>query len=125
MSQRGKSRTRERAITALLSAKTLEEAAEKAGISKRTLLRWLQKQDFRDAYLKAKADALKTATAILTRNSGRAAEVLQEIFEAGPTPHQGGRVTAAVATIRLSLDAFVLENLDERIRKLEEQEREF
>jgi len=125
MSQRGKERVRERAITALLASPTLEAAAREAGISKRTLLRWLQQPEFRAAYSRAKADVLRTATAILTRNSGRAAEVLEEIFEGEPVPHQGSRVSAAVSTLRLSLDAFVLENLDERIRKLEGQEDEF
>ena len=124
MSQRGKIRERERAIEALLSCPTIEKAAKQAGISKCTLLRWLQQADFRDAYMKSKADVLRTATATLTRNAGRAASVLREIFEDAPTPHQGGRATAAIATIRLSLDAFELENLEERIRKLEAQDGE-
>ena len=125
MSQRGKIRERERAIEALLSCPTIEKAAKQAGISKCTLLRWLQQPEFRAAYARAKADVLRTATAILTRNSGRAAEALREIFESDPTPHQGGRATAAIATIRLSLYASELENLEERIRKLEEQGNEF
>ncbi|HUZ47311.1 MAG TPA: hypothetical protein VMW54_11805 [Terriglobia bacterium] len=122
MSQHGKVRSRERAITALLTSPTIESAAREAGISKRTLLRWLQQPDFREQYTRAKADVLRSATGILTRNAGRAAQVLREVFEDEPTAHQGGRVTAAIATLRLSLDAFELENLEERLRKLEGQD---
>jgi hypothetical protein len=121
---RGKSRFREKAITALLSSSSIEAAALEAGISKRTLLRWLQEPEFRAAYAKAKGDVLKTATAILTRNAGRAATVLAEVFEGEPTPHQGGRVTAALGTLRLAMDAFELESLEERLRRLEDQSRE-
>lgn len=122
MTQTGKRRYREKAITALLSSDTIEQAAKEAGISKRTLLRWLSEPEFRAAYAQAKGDVLRTATAILTRNAGRAAKVLAEIFDAEPEAHQGGRVTAALGTIRLALDAFELESLEERLRKLESQQ---
>jgi hypothetical protein len=121
MSQGNKTRYREKAITALLSAPTIERAAQETGVAKCTLLRWMREPDFRAEYARAKADVLRTATAILTRNAGHAAVVLAEICAAEPTPHQGARVTAALGTIRLALDAFALENLEERIRKLEEQ----
>jgi hypothetical protein len=123
MSQKGKSRFRERAINALLSGDTIEEAAREAGISKRTLLRWLREPEFRAAYTQAKADVLKMASGILTRNMGRAAKVLSEIFDGAPTPHTGARVTAALGTLRMAFDSFELENLEERIRKLEETQK--
>lgn len=125
MPQRGKTRAYEAAISALLSSSTLSEAARKAGVSKRTLIRWLQEPDFRKLYMEAKANVLKTATSILMRNAGRAAQTLEEIFESRPVPHQGARVGAAVHTLRLAMDAFVLENLEERIRKLEGQSNEY
>jgi hypothetical protein len=50
LSQRGKSRFRELAINALLSESTIEDAAAKATISKRTLLRWLKEPEFREQY---------------------------------------------------------------------------
>ena len=124
MSQRGKSRLRAEAITCLLSESTIEDAATKAGISKRTLIRWLQEQEFRADYNRAKGDVLRTATAILTRNAGKAAQTLEEIFSGKPEPHQGARVASASATLRLALDSFALENLEERIRNLEKQRNE-
>jgi hypothetical protein len=112
-------RHQERTISALLSVNTLEAAAKKSGISKRTLLRWLEDPEFRAAYGKAKRDILRTATAILTRDSGKAALTLTKIFTGKPTENQSARVSAARATLRLALDAFALEDLDERLRKLE------
>jgi hypothetical protein len=121
MAGRNKGWLRERAITALLSEDTVEEAAAKTGIHKRTMLRWLAEPEFRAAFETAKRESLKMATAILTRNSARAARVLAQIFDAGPVPHSGARVAAALGTIRLSLDAFALENIEERLRRLEEK----
>jgi hypothetical protein len=119
MPQIGKEREREKAITALLSSNTIEAAAKRAGISKRTLLRWMEEAEFRDAYAKAKREVLRSATAILTRDSGKAAQTLTKIFTGKPTENQSARVSAARATLRLALDAYALEDLDERLRKLE------
>ncbi len=121
MAQRGKEREREKAISALLSSNTLEGAARKAGISKRTLLRWLDETDFRDAYAKAKRGVLRTATGILTRDSAKAALTLTSIFTGKPTENQSARVSAAKATLRLALDSFSLEDLEERLHRLETQ----
>jgi hypothetical protein len=114
-------RQQERTISALLSSNTLEAAARKAGISKRTLLRWLDETDFRDAYAKAKREVLRTATGILTRDSGKAAVTLTKIFLGKPTENQGARVSAARATLRLAFDALVLDDLEERLRRLEKK----
>ena len=121
MNTKKSERQRERTITALLSSNTLEGAARKAGISKRTLLRWMEQEDFRACYRKAKGDVLRTATAILTRNSGKAALTLTKIFSGKPTENQSARVSAARATLRLALEAFALEDLEERLRRLEKQ----
>lgn len=121
MAQKGKEREREKAITALLSSNTLEAAARKSGISKRTLLRWMEEPEFRGAYAKAKRNVLRSATAILTRDSGKAALTLTQVFTAKPTENQSARVSAAKATLRLALDAFTLEDLEERLRRLEAQ----
>ena len=122
MNTKKSERQTERTITALLSSNTLEAAARKAGISKRTLLRWMEDPEFRDAYAKAKRNVLRSATAILTRDSGKAALTLTRIFSGKPTENQSARVSAAKATLRLALDAFTLEDLEERLRKLESQD---
>lgn len=118
-------RQQERTISALLSSNTLEGAARKAGISKRTLLRWLDELEFRNAYAKAKRDVLRSATAILTRDAGKAALTLTKIFLGKPTDNQSARVSAARATLRLALDANLLEDVHERLLKIEGQKDEF
>jgi hypothetical protein len=51
-------RKKEEAIIALLSQTGLEQAARAADISPRTLFRWLEMQEFKAAYLKARRNAL-------------------------------------------------------------------
>jgi hypothetical protein len=116
-------RQQEKTISALLSSNTLEAAARKAGISKRTLLRWMEEPEFQDAYTKAKGDVLRTATAILTRDSGKAALTLTKIFSGKPTENQSARVSAAKAVLRLALDSYVLDSFEARLLALERQGR--
>lgn len=121
MSQTGKSRFRERAINALLSESSIEAAAAKAGLSKRTVLRWLKDSGFRADYAKAKGDQLRMATGILARNATKAAQTLEQIFAGEPAPHQGARTAAAIGTLRLALEAYALENFETRLYRLEHQ----
>jgi hypothetical protein len=118
-------RQQERTISALLSSNTLEAAARKAGISKRTLLRWLDEPGFCNAYRKAKQNALRSATAVLMRNAGKAAVTLGQIFLGKPTENQSSRVSAARATLTLALHANLLEDVHERLTRLERQQDEF
>jgi hypothetical protein len=121
MGQSGKHRADDELIMALLSCSSIAKAAKQARISRRTVLRRLKESEFRKAYMEAKAEVLRTATGILTRNSGKAAETLAKIFCSKPKQHQGPQVSAAVGTIRLALDSFALENLECRIAALEHQ----
>jgi len=112
----------ERTITALLTSDTLEKAARKAGISKRTLQRWMADSEFQKVYRAAKRELLRAAIGVLTRNSGRAAVVLGQIFEKKrPAENQASRVTAASQTLKLAFSGYELEDFDERLRKLEGQ----
>jgi hypothetical protein len=121
MPQTGKERDNERLIEALLSTNSLSAAAKKAGVSKRTVLRRLEDQEFQAVFTKAKRDVLKRATAILTRNSGKAAVTLGQIFQGKPVENQSARVSAAKATLSLAIAALTFEDIDERLRKLENQ----
>jgi hypothetical protein len=121
MAEKNSERLREKAVSLLLSEKTIETAAKKCGVTRRTLHRWLRDPEFRAALMEAKAELLKTATRTLTRNSVKAADVLAKIFLSKPKPNQSANVSAAIGTLRLSLDAFALEDLEERLRRLENQ----
>ena len=50
-------RKQEDAIAALLTQRNIEEAAKAAGISARTLLRWLKLAEFQTAYREARRTA--------------------------------------------------------------------
>jgi transposase-like protein len=119
MGKKTSERLREKAVSLLLSEKTIEAAARKCGVTKRTMIRWMKEPTFQAEYQEAKVLMLRTATRTLTRNSAKAAETLAKIFLGRPKPNQSANVSAATATLRLALDAFVLEDLDERLRKLE------
>jgi hypothetical protein len=115
-------RQQERTITALLTSDTLDKAARKAGISKRTLQRWMSDGEFQKVYRAAKRELLRAAIGVLTRNAGRAAVVLGQIFEKKKPPeNQASRVTAASQTLKLAFSGYELEDFDERLRKLEGQ----
>jgi hypothetical protein len=120
VTQAAKTRLRERAIAALLSTSTLDSAAKACGLGKRTLQRWLKEPEFAKEFRAAKTDLLHTATAKLTVNSTKAAETLKVIF-GDPKAPSSARVAAAVNTLCLALDAYHLEDLEERLRRLEEQ----
>ena len=53
---------KERAIAALLTSKTKQEAAAAAGITDRTLRKYFEDRDFQEAYNRAFAGVLEDAT---------------------------------------------------------------
>jgi hypothetical protein len=69
-------RKQEAAIAALLSQRTVEDAARVAGIGTRTLFRWLELREFREAYLQARRQAFGQASARLQQATGAAVSVL-------------------------------------------------
>lgn len=63
-------RKQERAIAALLSARSVEEAAKSIGLSANTLLRWLAIPEFRTQYLEVRRKAVHQAGARLQQATG-------------------------------------------------------
>jgi hypothetical protein len=59
----------EEAIAALLSQRNIEETAKAAGISNRTMLRWLQLPEFQTAYREARRAAYSQAVARLQQGA--------------------------------------------------------
>ena len=69
-------RKQEAAIAALLTAATIEHAAEAAGISRATLVRWLRDRDFKRAFGTARRDALDGALHALHGSALKATRTL-------------------------------------------------
>src|ERR1035437_3576074 len=73
-------RKKEQAITALLSHRSMEEAARAAGIGVNTLLRWMKEPEFDQAYRKARREAFGQGTARLQQASGAAVSSILKIM---------------------------------------------
>ena len=74
------------AIAALLSQRNQDEAARAAGISRRTLNRWLQTAEFKAAYLEARRSAMSQANARLQQASSAAVSTLIKIMVDADSP---------------------------------------
>lgn len=109
---------RELAIVGLLTSNDLHGAAEVAGVSVNTLLRWLQQDDFKSQYKQAKQETLQQAISNLQKAAGEAVQVLRDVAndkEVAP----GARVSAAKVILDGALKGSEQENIIERIEELE------
>ena len=111
-------RKQELAIAALVSEPSIGRAAEKVGIAKKTLWRWLQTDAFRTAFRKTKMELVRHAMAQIQAAMSEATETLRQVMvDMDATP--SARVSAAKAVLDLGLKAREIENLEVRIEKLE------
>ena len=113
------SRKRELFIAALLTEPNIREAAKKAGIGESTGWQWLQDPDFQAEYREARRMAVSQAIAQLQQASSGAVATLCEVMadqEATPA----SRVTAAKTVLEMAIKGVELEDLAERIEKLEQ-----
>lgn len=72
----------EAAIAALLSRRTVEEAAAEAGVSYSTLKGWLRRPAFRAAYAAARERVLERTVARLLAVTGKAVDALEKNLDA-------------------------------------------
>ena len=110
-------RQEEVAIAALLSEPTIAEAAQKAGISKSTLLRWLQEPAFKARYRAARRSVVEGAIGRLQQAATLAVDALTRNLTCG-TP--AVEVGAAKAMLDYAIKAVELVDLAERVEQLEE-----
>ncbi|HBQ26326.1 MAG TPA: hypothetical protein DD791_08030 [Syntrophomonas sp.] len=113
------SRKRELLICALLTEPTVQEAAAKVKIGTTTAFRWLQEPDFQREYQEARKQAVSQAIAQLQQATTHAVATLVEIMsdqEATPA----SRVSAAKTVLEMSMKAIELDDLANRIERLEQ-----
>jgi hypothetical protein len=110
----------EGAIVALLSDPGLTGAAKAAGVGKATLWRWMQQPAFREAYRRARREAVEQARARLQQASGEAVQALLDVANDVEAPHSS-RVSAAKAILDMSLKETHTEELEERLAVLEQR----
>lgn len=108
-----------RAISALMTSKSKEAAAAKAGVSPRSLSRWLTDPDFQVAVRLAQDEALERAFSHLVEQATAAVAVLADVAaDTEATP--AARVSAARALLENALRFAELNALAARVAALEE-----
>ena len=110
----------DQAIQALLSKGSICRAAEAAGVSRRTLTRWLQDAWFRGRYLRARGQMLQEIVAMCHARAASAVERLaSEMDNKGGTPTS--RISAAREILSVTLGAAAAADFEERLARMEEQ----
>ena len=113
-----RSQQEEAAIAALLSEPTIAEAAGKAGIGERTLLRWLAEPEFKARYREVRRQVVEHAVSALQQAASKAVAVLVTLTEDAAAP-PAARVSAAKAILDQAFKGTELLDLATRIEQLE------
>jgi hypothetical protein len=112
-------RKKEEAIVALLSQRSVEEAARTVNCPARTLYRWLKEPEFNAAYREARRAAFSQSVARLQQMSAAAVSTLGKIMVDASAP-AASRVRAAHSVLDHAAKAIELEDLEARLAALEE-----
>jgi hypothetical protein len=114
----GKRPTREdAAVAALLTEKTIAEAAKKAGIGESTLLRWMAEPAFKARYRAARRQVVEHAVSGLQQATSNAVEALTRNLSCGVAASE---IAAAKAIIDFAVKGVELVDLAERVETLEQ-----
>jgi transposase-like protein len=108
----------EAAIAALLTQRTIEEAAKSIGVGTATLLRWQKLPEFANAFRAAKRAAFAQTVARLQYASSAAASVLLKVLLDAATP-ASTKVRAAESVISHTLKAMEVDDIEARVTELE------
>jgi len=120
MSEIGNFSTKQaKGVSALLTAKSVKDAAELAGVGYRTMLRWLDDPGFRAAPTQAEAGLLDHAARRLTTLQEQAIDTLADVLADERQSSQALRIRAAGVVLDYTLKLRELRTLEERIRALE------
>ncbi len=111
-------RKKEQAIVALLSQSSMGEAAQVAGVSETTLWRWLQEEEFSQSYREARRRVVEQAISRVQQSSGKAVTTLAEMMTDQDAP-PSTRVTAARVILEMTVKFVEIEDLRDRVAKLE------
>ena len=111
-------RKKEEAIVALLSQRSVEEAARTVNCPARTVYRWLKEPEFNAAYRDARRAAFSQSVARLQQMSAAAVSTLGKIMVDANAP-AASRVRAAHSVLEQAAKAIELEDLEARLAALE------
>jgi hypothetical protein len=108
----------EQAVAALLSCRTVEEAARAAGVGTNTLRRWMKQPEFEAALREARTALLSQAVARLQGASNAAATTILKIMLSPDAP-AGARLRAAEIVLEQAAKASSVEDFEARLADLE------
>ncbi len=111
-------RKKEETFIALLSHRSIEEAARACNTPARTLHRWLTEPDFDAAYRAARRKGFGQSIARLQQGAAAAATTLLKVMIEPGTP-ASTRVGAAESVLSHAAKAIEIEDIDARLRELE------
>jgi transposase-like protein len=112
-------RKREEAIVALLTHRSVEEAARAIDIAPKTLYRWLKEPEFDQSYRTAKRAAFGQAIARLHHLSSAAVSTLGKVMLDTATP-PSTKVRAADSILDHTTKAIEIEDIEARVAALEQ-----
>ena len=111
-------RKMEEAVAAMLTQRTIEEAARSVGIGTPTLIRWQKEPEFQTAYREARRAAFGQSIARLQQASSAAVSVLIKVM-ADPNSPPSTRVRAADSVLDHAAKAIEIEDIEVRVADLE------
>ena len=106
-----------KAIVALLSGKTNSQAAQSAGVTERTIYRWLSEQSFQTELHEAEQQMIESSTRQMSSLQEKAINVLDQLLVSQDVSPQI-RLRTANSILRLSL-AYRDRNIERRLYELE------
>lgn len=109
----------EAAILALLTARSIEEAARTSNVALRTLHRWLKEPEFDAANRRAKRAAFGQAVARLHQGSSAAAATMLKLM-VDPAVPASTRLRAADCVFTHAKNAIETEEIEARVAALEQ-----
>jgi len=111
-------RKKEAAIAALLSHRSIEDAAQAINIAPRTLLRWLQLPEFKSSYREARREGVNQAIARMQQATGAAGTVALKLMT-DPNVPAAVRLRASEFVFDRALRGVELDDIEVRLAELE------
>ena len=111
-------RKQEEAIAALLSNRSIEDAARACKVGYKTLLRWLEIPEFQNRYMEARRKAVHQAIARLQQATGAASVTILKLMT-DPNAPAAVKLRAAESVIDHAIKAVELEDIEARLAELE------
>ena len=108
----------EKAIVALLTHRSIEDAAQAINVAPRTMLRWLQVLEFRAAYLKARREVVGQSIARMQQATGAATITVLKLMT-DPNAPAAVRLRAAECVFTHAIKGIELEDIETRLTELE------